>query len=278
MQISSTLDTPVSHSIFPMSSPVDLRPYLEELERFADGQMTEAEQEDFEQRMEHDEALSSAYEAYERFTADLRWVAGHETLRHRLQALDQRLDERQDALVRMQQEQRRARTRWTVGVTGLLLLLGVGLWLLLRPRPDEAWARYYVPEPGLTEAAAQSTHNPVLIEAMRHYRDGQYRAASFALRRMPARVASTDTVLYFMGTALLRQNKSEAARSYLSRVSRQPGSALAAKASYHLAMAQLRTGQEAQAQAALQAISADPQNPYHHQAHQMLQANANAAE
>ncbi|MBC8084429.1 MAG: hypothetical protein H7Z21_14610, partial [Hymenobacter sp.] len=91
---------------------MDLRPYLDELERFADGQLSEAEQEAFELRLAQEEELSTAYEGYEQFTADLRWVAGHETLRHRLQNLDKRLDQRQQALAGLQLRPRSARARW----------------------------------------------------------------------------------------------------------------------------------------------------------------------
>ena len=69
---------------------------------------------------------------------------------------------------------------------------------------------------------------------------------------------------------LLRQDKAKAARPYLTRATRQPASALAGKARYQLAMAQWRTGQLPQARATLQAVAADPQNPYQKQAQQVL--------
>lgn len=259
-----------------MTPSADLRPYLDELERFADGQLTESEQEAFEQRLEEDSQLSAAYLAYEQFTADLRWVAGHETLRHRLQSLDRRLDQRQEALLRVRRQQRRTQVRWAVAGGVLLVLLALGAWLLLRSRPispDEAWARYYAPEPGLTEAATQQAHSPLLIEAMRHYREGHFPAALQTLRRMPTTSIGADTLFYFTGVTLLRQNEASTARSYLVRATRQPGSALVGKASYHLGMAQWRSGQPEQARATLQAVAADSQNPYQLNARQVLQAN-----
>ena len=251
----------------------DLRPYLDELERFADGQMSVSEQEAFELRLEQDEQLSAAYEAYERFTADLRWVAGHETLRQRLAGLDQRLDQRQAALARMQRRRRRTQVRWSVLASILLLVLGAALWLLLRPHavtPDEAWARYYTPDPGLSEA---TTASPLLIEAMRQYRDGHYPAALHSLRRIPEASLGADTLLYYTGVILLRQDEAVSARSYLTRASRQPGSALTGKALYHLGMAQWRTGQSTQAGVTLRAVAEDPKNPYQLNARQVLQAS-----
>ncbi|AII52018.1 tetratricopeptide repeat protein [Hymenobacter sp. APR13] len=254
----------------------DLRPYLDELERFADGQMSESEQEAFELRLEQDEQLSTAYERYERFTADLRWVAGHETLRHRLAGLDKRLDQRQHALQRVQRRRRRQQVRWGVAGGVLLLLLGVGLWLLLRPHAisaEEAWTRYYTPDPGLTEAAAQRVGNPFLREAMQQYRDGHYPAALHSLRRISQNSLGPDTLLYYTGVTLLRQDEATAARPYLLRASRQPGSALAGKAQYQLGMAQWRTGQLPQARTTLQAVAQDPRNPHRLDAKAVLQAN-----
>ncbi|MBC8084392.1 MAG: tetratricopeptide repeat protein, partial [Hymenobacter sp.] len=167
--------------------------------------------------------------------------------------------------------------RWGLVAAGILLVLSAGLWLWLRPHPldaEEAWARYYVPDPGLTEVAAQRTNNPLLVEAMRQYRAGHYPAALHSLRRIPASTLGNDTLLYYTGVLLLRQGAAGAARSYLTRATRQPASELAGKARYQLAMAQWRTGQLPQARASLQAVAADPQNPYQLHARQVLRANA----
>ncbi|WP_022825675.1 tetratricopeptide repeat protein [Hymenobacter norwichensis] len=254
---------------------MDLRPYLDELERFADGQLSEAEQEAFEQRLAQDENLSAAFQAYEQFTADLRWVAGHETLRLRLRNLDKRLDERQTALTNLETRTQAARIRWSLLVVGLVLALGLGAWFLFRARPldaERAWAHYYVPDPGLPEATAQRTNNPLLIKAMRQYRDGHYSAALHSLRRIPASTLGDDTLLYYTGVMLLRQDEAGAARSYLTRAAQLPASELAGKARYHLAMAQLRTGQREQARVTLYSISQNTQNPYWAEAQAALRA------
>ncbi len=258
-------------------SPMDLRPYLDELERFADGQLSEAEHAAFEARLAREEELSVAHATYEQFTADLRWVAGHETLRQHLESLDRSLDNRQAALNRIQTRTRSTRLRWGLVVAGVALVLGLGAWLLRRARPldaETAWAHYYVPDPGLSEVAARNTTNVLLIEAMRQYRAGHYPAALHSLRRIPAATIGGDTLLYYTGVMLLRQNEAQAARSYLTRATQQPASALAGRARYHLAMAQWRTGQLPQARAGLQAVATDAQNPYQQQAQQVLQSKA----
>ncbi|RYU78635.1 tetratricopeptide repeat protein [Hymenobacter persicinus] len=257
-----------------MTPPVDLRPYLDELERFADGQMTPIEQEAFEQRLENDPGLQQAYEIYEQITSDLRWVAGHETLRHRLQGLDMRLDQRQEALGRMHRRQRRQQRRWGAVAFGAVLAV-LGLWLVFRtpPRdPQRDWIKYYVPDPGLSESASLSSHRPLLAEAMEQYRAGHYPAALHALRRMPTDNVGQDTVLYYNGVILLRQDQAAAARPFLKRVSQMSGSSLANKARYHLGMAYWMAGQIPEARAALREVASDSINPYRKPARQVLDA------
>jgi TolA-binding protein len=257
-----------------MMPPVDLRPYLDELERFADGQMSATEQDAFEQRLERDPGLQQAYELYEQITSDLRWVAGHETLRHRLQGLDMRLDQRQDALVRMRRRQRRQQRRWGFMVVGAMVV-ALGLWLALRaqaPNPQRDWAKYYQPDAGLPASAALASHRPLLAEAMEQYRTGHYPAALHALRRVPTDNVGQDTVLYYTGIFLLRQNQAAAARPYLKRVSQLPQSSLAMKARYHLGMAYWLADQPSEARAALREVASDSINPYRKPARLVLDA------
>ncbi|UOQ54096.1 tetratricopeptide repeat protein [Hymenobacter cellulosivorans] len=257
-----------------MMSPAELRPFLDELERFADGQMTTIEQDAFEERLQHDPYLREAYQAFEQVTADLRWVAGHETLRHRLLALDRRLDQRQTALVRIKRRQRRAQTRWGTVFTVLVAVL-LGLWFLLRPGggTDTSWSTYYVADPGLPPSATEDEHRPLLGQAMEQYRQGHYPAALHALRRVPTDNLGADTMLYYNGVFLLSQGDGSAARPYLRRVIQQPGSALVRKARYHLAVAHWAAKQWPEARAAFREVASDSLNPYRRAAQKVLHAD-----
>jgi tetratricopeptide (TPR) repeat protein len=258
-----------------MMSPAELRPFLDELERFADGQMTSIEQEAFEDRMLREPALREAYELYEQVSADLRWVAGHETLRHRLLAVDRRLDQRQTALVRIKRRQRRAQTRWGTVFTVIVVVL-LGLWFVLRPAGGSGsrnWADYYVADPGLPQAATLDEHRPLLAQAMEQYRQGHYPAALHALRRVPTDNLGADTLLYYNGVFLLSGGDGSAARPYLRRVVQQPGTSLARKARYHLAVAYWAARQWPEARAAFREVALDSLNPYRQAAQKVLKAN-----
>ncbi|MDU0369992.1 hypothetical protein ACFPAF_06285 [Hymenobacter endophyticus] len=264
-----------------MTPPVaDLRPYLDELERFADGQMNTAEQEAFEVRLEKDPALYQAYQAYEQLAADLRWVAGHETLYQRLLALDRRLDQRQDALTRIKRRQRRLQRQWGVVVAVSVVAMLAVWWFLMRPAtPDleTAWSRYYVPEAGLMDEVIQESRRPLLAEAMRQYRDGHYTPALYTLRRVPTSSLGQDTLTYYSGIFLLSQNEPEqvrAAQPFLRRVAMQSGSRLEKRARYHLGMAYWRNQQITAARNTLRAVANDARNPYQEAARQLLRSNA----
>lgn len=262
----------------PLPAP-DLRPYLDELERFSDGRLSDAEQADFEARLETDANLYRAYQAYEQLTADLRWVAGHETLYQRLLVLDQRLDQRQHALKRVRRRKRRQQRNWTIGAALAVVALLV-LWLLWRPSAPtaaSAWSRYYQPEAGLSDSALRPSQHPLLAEAMRQYRAGHYPPALYTLRQVPDDAIGQDTLTYYNGIFLLSQDDPEqirAAQPYLRRVATQKGSALAGRARYHLGMAYWRNQQLSAARNTLRAVSNDPRNPYQQDARRTLRSGA----
>ncbi|WP_310391408.1 tetratricopeptide repeat protein [Hymenobacter sp.] len=257
----------------------DLRPYFDELERFADGQMAPAEQEAFELRLAQEEALADAHAAYEQLTADLRWAAGHDTLRQRLQALDERMNERGDALARTQSLVLRRQRRWAVlGTLGAVLLLaaGVAAWYFSRPnpaRPARNWEAYYQPDPGPAVTPALLHRHPLLSEALDQYQSGHYPAALHSLGRVSPANVGADTLLYLRGLILLRQGQGAAAELYLRRVSETGAPPeLARRARYHLGMAHWQAREMAPARAALRAVAADSLNPYRASARQAVAA------
>ncbi|MBF9235806.1 hypothetical protein I2I05_00210 [Hymenobacter sp. BT683] len=253
----------------PLAPNPDLRPYLDELERFADGQMSPAEQDAFELRLEEDEALADAYAAYEQLTADLRWAAGHDTLRLRLQALDERMNERGNALERAQRLAKGRQRRWAVlGGLGVVLLLAaaVAAWHFSRPNtagPARNWEAYYQPDPGPAVTTGLLHSRPLLSEALDQYQAGHYPAALHSLGRVSAAKVGADTLLYLRGLILLRQGQGDAAQLYLRRVGATDSTTeLARRARYHLGMAHWQAKEMREALVELRTVAADSLNPY----------------
>ena len=227
------------------------------------------EQEAFELRLEQDEALAEDHAAYEQLTADLRWAAGHDTLRQRLQSLDERMNERGSALARAQRLAQRRQRRYIAlaGLGGLLLLLaGAAWWYFSQPNrtlPTRDWQAYYQPDPGPPVTNALLGSNPLLGEALDQYQSGHYQAALHSLGRVSPASVGADTLLYLRGLMLLRQGQGNAAQLYLRRLSETGGSGeLVRRARYHLGMAHWQAQELAPALAELRAVAADSLNPY----------------
>jgi hypothetical protein len=252
----------------PSTPRPDLRPYFDDLERFADGQMVPAEQEAFELRLEQDDALAEAYAAYEQLTADLRWAAGHDTLRLRLQALDERMNQRGNALERAQRLVQRQQRRWVVltALGSVLAVAGLAGWYFNRPspaRPARNWETYYQVDPGPAVTTGLLHNRPLFSEALDQYQAGHYPAALHSLSRISAASVGADTLLYLRGLILLRQGQGTAAQLYLRRVAEGNGPGeLARRARYQLGMAYWQAQALPQALATLRAVAADSLSPY----------------
>ena len=264
----------------PTSISAELRRHFDALEIFADSHLAPAEQEAFELRLEQEEDLIDAHAAYEQLTADLRWAAGHDTLRLRLYALDERMDQRGSALVRAHHLALRRQRRWLVlGCLGVVLLLALGAagWYFGRPspaRPARNWEAYYQPDPGPAVTPALLHRRPLLAEALDQYQAGHYPAALHSLGRVSPAKVGADTLLYLRGLILLREGQGSAAQLYLRRASDEghPGE-LARRARYHLGMAQWQAQELAPALTTLRAVAADSLSPYRAAAQRIIAAS-----
>ena len=255
----------------------DLRPHLDTFDRYANGLLSVDEDETLGQRLADDHALADLHLAYEQFSADLRWAVGHDTLRHRLHGLEQRLNQHGTALMRIKTIVQRQRRQATLR-TGLALLLGLvlasGAWWWARPasHPETAWRDYYQPDPGPTLSAAQAHARPLLAETLRQYRSGHYATALHSLGRLSPAAVGPDTLLYLRGLLLLRQNQGLAAQTYLRRLADGP-SPLAPRARYHLGMAHWQLQETSAARRRLQQVADDARNPYQAVAQRALENN-----
>lgn len=258
------------------SPPHGFRVHLDALERFADGALDEAAQEAFEQRLGTDNDLATAYAAYEQFTADLRWAAGHDALRLRLHLLDRRLDQRTTSLARLQRISRGHRRRsllWAVAALLVVLGTAVAWWTTSRTaQPKEGWASYYRFDPALALSPAQARSRPLLAQALAEYHAGHYPTALHTLSRLSPNEIGADTLSYYRGLFLLQSGDNQAAQPPLHRLAEVMGGPLARRALYHLGMAYWQAQQPAAARDALRRVAADSLNPYQANALRVLAA------
>ncbi|OON71006.1 tetratricopeptide repeat protein [Hymenobacter sp. CRA2] len=249
----------------------ELLAHLTEVERAADARMSESEQEEFDAQLLVDGELRQACLAYEQYSADLRWAAGRENLRLRLESLDRRVAQRTAAQLRIRRRQQRQRLRIGLLAAAVLALLIAAAVLLLprRSASDRAWRSFDVADPGLS--AALTDGRPLLTQSMEQYRQGSYPAALHTLRRLPSQALGQDTFLYYNGLMLLRQEQPEQAESYFERVSRMPSSALAGPAQFYLGLVYWQQQKLPEARQALQRAARQATDPHRTKAREALQ-------
>ncbi|MGI4885975.1 MAG: hypothetical protein ACRYFR_13545 [Janthinobacterium lividum] len=256
--------------------PHSFRVHLDALERFADGALDEAAQDAFEQRLATDADLATAYAAYEQFAADLRWAAGHDTLRLRLHLLDRRLDQRTTSLARLQRISRRHRRRSVLwAAAALLVALGTAAawWTTSRSsQPEKGWASYYRFDPALALSPAEERNHPLLTQALAEYHAGHYPTALHTLGRLGSDEIGADTLSYYRALFLLQSGDNQAAQPPLHRLAEAIGGPLSRRALYHLGMAYWQARQPAAARDALRRVAADSLNPYRANALRVLSA------
>lgn len=256
--------------------PHDFRACLDELERFADGELNEPAHEAFEQRLATDDALAAAHAAYEQFAADLRWAAGHDALRQRLQLVDHHLNQRGTALAQLRRGAHRRQRRWLSWAGAALavaLTAGTGWWANRPALPPEAWASASRLDPALSLTPAQARTRPLLAQALAEYRAGHYPTALHTLGRLSAGEIGSDTLNYYRGLFLLQAGENRAAQVPLHRLAQAAGGPLARRARYHLGMAYWLARQPA-ALEALRQVATDSLNPYRANAQRVLAAGA----
>ncbi|RTQ48450.1 tetratricopeptide repeat protein [Hymenobacter gummosus] len=251
----------------------ELLAHLPEVERASDAVMSEAEQDEFDAQLLVDGELRQACLAYEQYAADLRWAAGRENLRLRLESLDRRVAQRTAAMQRIRQRVRQRQIRFGLIGAGLLALLIAALVVFWpkRPAPERAWRDYDVNDPGLPTNVTDG--RPLLTQSMNLYRQGSYPAALHTLRRLPTTALGQDTFLYYNGLILLRQEKPEYAESYFERVSRLPDSELAGRARFFLGLTYWQQDKLKEARTTLQQAAQDAGNPHRATAQRALQSN-----
>jgi tetratricopeptide (TPR) repeat protein len=245
---------------------------LTNVERASDGLMRNEEQDEFDTQLLVDAQLRQACLAYEQYAADLRWAAGRETLRLRLESLDRRVAQRTAAQQRIRRRQRRQRLRLALLAAGVAVVLGLALVFWPRQQaPERAWRDFDVADPGLP--AAVTAGRPLLSQCMSLYRNGNYTAALHTLRRLPPSAIGQDTFLFYNGLLLLRQEQPAQAISYFQRVGQMTTSAMAGQSLFYLGLAHWQQGELAPARQALQQATSRARNPHQTAARRALRAS-----
>lgn len=124
----------------------------------------------------------------------------------------------------------------------VVLLLGTGLWFVLRQNTDERlYKEYFTADPGLPTVMG-TNDNYAFYEAMVDYKQGKYKVAIQKWQLLLGQKGTNDTLNYFLGAAHMANGETAASIPFFQRVLGNDGSAFYNDAAFYQALAQLKLG------------------------------------
>ncbi|MCB0400189.1 MAG: tetratricopeptide repeat protein [Winogradskyella sp.] len=138
-----------------------------------------------------------------------------------------------------------------IAVAAALIIAAGSFWFLNRNSNEQLYAEFYSPDPGLPTTMS-STDNYEFYEAMVAYKQGHYEDALNTWTNQLKTKVGNDTLIYFVGSALLADKKESEAISYLKEVTNNDDSVFKNDAFYYLGLAYLKEGNIEQAKTNLE--------------------------
>jgi len=137
-----------------------------------------------------------------------------------------------------------------IAVAAVIIIATGSFWFLSGNANDQLYADYYKPDPGLPTTMGD-TENYEFYKAMVSYKQGKYDDALVVWKGQLKNKVSSDTLSYFIGSALLANKKETEAISYLTYVTKQEGTSFKDDAYFYLGLAYLKAKKTEDAKNAL---------------------------
>lgn len=209
---------------------------FESIEAYLNGQFSGNDLLIFENRIKTEKEFASKVE-------DIKTVlTGLET-----QALKEQLDEFHNELSNNQEETlaNEAPIRslsWKRLAVAAVLIIGLGsFWIFNGNSNDRLYSKYYTPDPGLPTTMS-SSDNYQFYEAMVDYKQGNYSTATEKWKVLLEAKPKSDTLNYFIGSALMADKKVNDALNYFKTVTESKNVSFENEAYYYLGLANLKSG------------------------------------
>ncbi len=215
-----------------MNKNTDIPPEeLEIIERYILKQMPQEEYEAFTEKLKNDEHLNEKMK-----TVQLLLVGIKEA------ELTNKIEDFHRGLPFSKQNKARPSARifsmkkWLVAAS-VIVLVGLGSLLFFNPfNKNSLFNKYYKPDPGLITTMGNSD-NYLFDHAMIDYKTKKYDKAITEWRKLLVTQPENDTLNYFIGSALLAENKSREAIEHFQKVITNPHSYFLNDAYWYLGLA-----------------------------------------
>jgi tetratricopeptide (TPR) repeat protein len=137
--------------------------------------------------------------------------------------------------------QTRRKSGWWLAAASIVIIIGaVSMWYLASGNKNERlFAVYFHPDAGLISGMGVSD-NYVFDRAMIDYKTGKYEQAIDAWKELLQSNAANDTLNYFIGAAYLALKDAKSAEIYLRKVTADTTSLFTNEANWYLGLALLK--------------------------------------
>jgi tetratricopeptide (TPR) repeat protein len=214
---------------------------LEEFERFMMGQMTEEEEVGFTQKLDKQPDLQEQFKEFKEIFRDLEEY-------HLREAME---DYHQDMVD--EKPIKRLLPQFYPVAAGIALLLTLGFWYLNQTSPNEKlFDQYYNPDPGLPTVMSTAS-NYEFYEAMVEYKEGKYSSAIMKWQALEEQGTSTDTLMYFLGSAHMANRSYDQAQIYLEQLLKKEATTFRQEANFQMGLILLKNNQVEEARSFLMA-------------------------
>jgi tetratricopeptide (TPR) repeat protein len=237
---------------------MDEQTKYERIESYLAGTMAPVERLQFEQELAADSSLANEVELHEQLQSSLRGEKIHK-FRAALQAVDTHWQNPAGKPARNRRLRRLFRPALAVAAAVALLLIA---WQLFSPhgRPDvsaQQFAAYFEPYQMVLSqrSAAELPERAALLNlAIKQYAEGQFAEAAIAFRQLEQGEPGNIAFRFYRALALLASGQADEAIPVFETVLARSGHLFSEQSRWYLALAYLKTGQEAEAKRLLEGI------------------------
>ncbi len=223
---------------------------MEQIEAYLLGQMNNTERVAFQQRVEDEPELAKEIEQHQRLMEGVALEGARAVLE---EVMDEQVESSGARTIPLWQ-------RWQpyAAMAAVVLVIFLAWYRLSPPQPQDLYAAYYEPAPGLPTTLG-TVDNPEFAEGMVAYKRGEYADAIQFWNPLLGTESDSDTLGYYLGLANLAEEEIETAVALLQQVkTMRPPSPFTSDATWYLGLAFLSQGNEKEARNTLEPLKDHP--------------------
>lgn len=248
---------------------MNLETYIERIDAYHEGALTETERLAFESDLESDADLLAAYDLYRQGNEAIEWQIG-ESLREQMQGWAQE-DQRSAAPPKTGKVVAFRQIRWAAAAAVVLLL---GLWFVFdqggSPDNAELFASYYQ-APDASGLRGQNASDNPLMTGLKLLEEGKGDDARAYFEQLLAGAPDNAEYQYYLGHAAMLQKDWAAAEKAFTSVETAATTVLAHKAAWNKALTLLAANRMPELKTQLESIRKDGDHGFYTQAGELLE-------